>query len=979
METNNVRKLEQDLESGFNTKQADWTLFKTVLCEKMRNHTFLNTDSVQKQYDQFRKLVLEAAEISIPRKSNDFQVRYGNAWWNDACSIAVTNKRKAYHYYKRKENDENLENFKKAKYECKRVINQAKIKYLENYLENNVITYKDATKLWRKIQKIKNRYHLPEQPLVYNGIKTNSNIDKANILAECFAKNSQKQSLPKEIQDFRSTEESNLNTDDIPLISTSPNNLLFSKTELMVTLKQIQNSKKATGSDFISYDMIKNFPNNALDFLLYFFNRCYSEGTIPSQWTKAEVKALPKKGKKQSDPNNYRPISLTPHMSKVYERLIKSRLEYHFQKHNVIPCNQAGFKKARGCTDHYVKLSSNIKKSMSKGKPVLAVFFDVKKAFDSVWIEKVLFKLHKTGCDGYLFHAINCLLTNRSIYVKIGSSQSNTHNLNMGVPQGSVISPLIFNLMLSDINKVPLSNCRMTLYADDLTLWSTPVKFKNLYKKKVCMCIRNRLQENVNKILNYMKNTGFQLSSEKTTLIAFTGRHRIDKENLFISMNGIKIHPSSRAKYLGVIFDDHLNFKSHIEDMIKKTNCVWNILKSLINTPGGKYIPNLLKVIKALVRSKLSYGQEAYFSANKNVLKKLQIKECHFLRFALGLAPGTPQSLVYREANWLPLEQERRLRCSQYFFRSKTTKNSTSEELLTNYDDHFFNQNQPPPVNNRNSVQQCQPFFYYIHQTITKANLDMAQVNKLQLSPVPPWTLNMCSIDYKYLDLYTKHADQLLMANLAKEKIHDNFSEHLRIFTDGSKLDNGNVGCAFFIPDFNIKRQFRLNNDISIFSAELFAIYMALSYLNDIPRSLTRVVLLTDSKSVLQSFDNTVSKNRFDMQLECKMLIHQIVSKGIDLTLLWIPSHVGIRGNEIVDNEAKLAANKPSIDHDIGFSLTEIYSKLKVDIHKIWADQLREECVERNWIEFDCKEYPIIPQYLQPLFHRFRSCHLHNH
>ena len=167
METNNVRKLEQDLESGFNTKQADWTLFKTVLCEKMRNHTILNTDSVQKQYDQFRKLVLEAAEISIPRKSNDFQVRYGNAWWNDACSIAVTNKRKAYHYYKRKENDENLEIFKKAKYECKRVINQAKIKYLENYLENNVITYKDATKLWRKIQKIKNRYHLPEQPLVH--------------------------------------------------------------------------------------------------------------------------------------------------------------------------------------------------------------------------------------------------------------------------------------------------------------------------------------------------------------------------------------------------------------------------------------------------------------------------------------------------------------------------------------------------------------------------------------------------------------------------------------------------------------------------------------------------------------------------------------------------------------------------------------------------------------------------------------------
>ena len=69
----------------------------------MRNHTILNTDSVQKQYDQFWKLILEAAEISISRKSNDFQVRYGNAWWNDASSIAVTDKRKAYHYHKCKE------------------------------------------------------------------------------------------------------------------------------------------------------------------------------------------------------------------------------------------------------------------------------------------------------------------------------------------------------------------------------------------------------------------------------------------------------------------------------------------------------------------------------------------------------------------------------------------------------------------------------------------------------------------------------------------------------------------------------------------------------------------------------------------------------------------------------------------------------------------------------------------------------------
>ena len=978
IQSNDIKELEHDLEVGFDTNKADWSLFQSILIEKMSNITISENDSIQFQYDQFRQIILQAAEISIPKKCNEYRARYGNKWWNDECAVAVTNKRKAYHYYKRNENDETLANFKKAKYECKRIIAQAKIKYLENYIENNILSFKDSCKLWKKIKRLKNRYHLPEQPLISQGIKTNSNLEKANILADTFAKNSQSIFLPEEIRSFRKDKELSVEP-PVSLQSDSPMNVSFSKTELMITIKQIKHVKKSTGCDLISYDMIKHFPNSAIEYLLKIFNACYVKGQIPNQWTEAEVIALPKKGKKHSDPNNYRPISLTPHLGKVYERLVKNRLEYHFQKNASIPSNQAGFKRGRGCSDHFVKLSSNIKKSMSKGNPVLAVFFDIRKAFDSVWIEKVLQKLHKKGIDGYMYHAVKCLITNRSFYVKIGSTKSNTHMLDMGVPQGSVISPLIFNLMLSDINDISLTNCKMTLYADDLTIWMTPQKFKNLYKSKACMCVRNRLQENVNKILEYMKITGFQLSAEKTTLIVFTGRHKKNNNDLYIKVNNAKIYPSSKAKYLGVIFDDRLNWKCHIEELIKKTNSIWNILKSLQSTPGGKHIPSLLKVIKSLVRSKLTYGQEAYFSANNNILKKLQTKECEFLRYALGLARGTPQSLVYREAGWLPLDKERELRCSQYFYRSKLIKNSTNEELESSYDNAFFNQHQPPPLNNRNSIQQCKPFYHYVHDLIETSALENIKLNKQQISPIPPWLLYKCSLDYEYANQYTKENDQLFISTLAKERIHEHYNNHLHIFTDGSKLIDGKVGGAFYIPDFKMKRQFRLNDDISVYSAELFSIYMALSFINDINRTLTQVVIMTDSKSVLQSLENDFSKNRCDLLLECKVLIHQILNKGVNLSLLWIPSHVGIHGNEVVDMEAKHAAQKPNIDYDIGFSITEIYSKLKSNIHVKWENQFQGQRSERNWINLKFTEYPQIPNYLQPLFHRLHALHLHNH
>jgi hypothetical protein len=131
------------------------------------------------------------------------------------------------------------------------------------------------------------------------------------------------------------------------------------------------------------------------------------------------VVAIPKPGKPRNNPSNYRPISLTPHLGKIYERIIKHRLEYYLEKHNIIPVFQAGFRKGRSCLDHTTKLASHIKKAMTRRRPVISTFYDVNSAYDSVWHRLLLDKLKRIGISGYLYNFFKTYLANRRLQVNV--------------------------------------------------------------------------------------------------------------------------------------------------------------------------------------------------------------------------------------------------------------------------------------------------------------------------------------------------------------------------------------------------------------------------------------------------------------------------------------------------------------------------------------------------------------------------------
>nr|KAG5696680.1 hypothetical protein BaRGS_012049 [Batillaria attramentaria] len=754
--------------------KADWKKFRTLLeaeCEHLnRNSPDQDIDS---KYEEIRSMILTAANAAIPqsRPQPSGGGRLIGGWWNAECEEATAEKRRVIRAFKRNMTEENRELVRAATTHCSEVAEKARQEHWERFCTEQVQEPKDSSKLWRMIRAHRRRGRLPERALLVNGQKTQTAKEKADALAETFAKASQTEHLPPEMREYRRTEEQRFEKSEND--GQAPSNGDLTLEELRTAIGSLGSQGKATGHDPISYQMIRHFPDRMVKVLLGFYQTCWDSGQIPKAWKKAVVVAIPKDGKPPHLPTSYRPVALTSHLGKVYERLVRDRLEYHLEKHGIIPLCQAGFRKGRGCMEHVARLTSEIKKAMVNKHSVVTTFFDIKRAFDTVWHAKLLDKLSSIGISGRLYQFVQAFLADRRISVRVGASLSDEHTLDMGVPQGSVIAPTLFSVMLHDIEaKVGRPDIKMSLYADDLAIWTelpTQLPGKTAFMKKLYERWRTKFQSCVDDIQGYMGQNGFQLSPEKTSLVVFS------------RTNGAKNAIASAAMHA--------------------------------------------------TETTLGDGLTETVSKETLIRQGLEVKAPRIYRTTIPMAEHTND--IWSECGAKP---------------------------------------------------------------------EVAQTPK----PVfPPWELAKPEYEHRYAEGASKKADSALATTLAREKIEQRFSQHLKIYTDGSVLDSGEVGCAFVIPDLGITRRYKLNAGLSIFSAEMYAILMACTFVNDMPNPPLGVVILSDSKSLLQALERGGTRNRSDVQCEILFLAHQIITKGTILALMWLPSHSGIRGNKLADRAAR--------------------------------------------------------------------------
>nr|KAG5712173.1 hypothetical protein BaRGS_014523 [Batillaria attramentaria] len=886
--------------------KADWEKFRTLLeaeCEHLnRNSPDQDIDS---KYEEIRSMILTAANAAIPqsRPQPSGGGRLIGGWWNAECEEATAEKRRVLRAFKRNMTEENRELVRAATTHCSEVAEKARQEHWERFCAEQVQEPKDSSKLWRMIRAHRRRGRLPERALLVNGQKTQTAKEKADALAETFAKASQTEHLPPEMREYRRTEEQRFEKSEND--GQAPSNGDLTLEELRTAIGSLGSQGKATGHDPISYQMIRHFPDRMVKVLLGFYQTCWDSGQIPKAWKKAVVVAIPKDGKPPHLPTSYRPVALTSHLGKVYERLVRDRLEYHLEKHGIIPLCQAGFRKGRGCMEHVARLTSEIKKAMVNKHSVVTTFFDIKRAFDTVWHAKLLDKLSSIGISGRLYQFVQAFLADRRISVRVGASLSDEHTLDMGVPQGSVIAPTLFSVMLHDIEaKVGRPDIKMSLYADDLAIWTelpTQLPGKTAFMKKLYERWRTKFQSCVDDIQGYMGQNGFQLSPEKTSLVVFS-RTNGAKNAMSIQIGNVTIKPCSEAKFLGVTLNERLRWQPHISNLTAKAARSVNLIK-ILSAERWATPRSLIHLTNALVRSRLTYGCEAFFALSKAEYLKLERVELAALKTAIGARKSARNDLVYQEAGWLPLREECKRRCANFQAAMHATETTLGDGLTETVTKETLIR-QGLEVKAPRIYRTTIPMAEHTNDIWSEcgAKPEVAQTPK----PVfPPWELAKPEYEHRYAEGASKKADSALATTLAREKIEQRFSQHLKIYTDGSVLDSGEVGCAFVIPDLGITRRYKLNAGLSIFSAEMYAILMACTFVNDMPNPPLGVVILSDSKSSLQALERGGTRNRSDVQSEILFLAHQIITKGTILALMWLPSHSGIRGNELADRAAR--------------------------------------------------------------------------
>ena len=664
----------------------------------------------------------------------------------------------------------------------------------------------------------------------------------------------------------------------------------------------------AVGPDEIHYEFLKQLPSCSLDFLLQAFNEVWVSGKFPPSWKQATIIPIPKPGKDSTDPSNYRPIALTSCLCKTLERMINTRLIWFLESNGLITNFQCGFRSKRSTGDHLVRLETFVREAFIKKEHLTAVFFDLEKAYDTTWKYGIMRDLNDFGLKGRLPHFIDNFLSNRNFKVPVGTTLSDLQGQE-GVPQGSILSVTLFSIKINDIVKTLNPGVDCSLYVDDFLI---------CYRSKHIHTIERQLQQCLNKIQKWALENGFKFSKTKTQCMHFCQLRRLHNDPV-LKLDGVEIPVVDQYKFLGVIFDRKLSFIPHIKYLKAKCHKALQLLRVVAHTDWGANKSTLLKLYRSLVRSKLDYGCFIYGSARKSYLHCLDSIHHLGLRLALGALRTSPVESLYVEANEAPLSLRREKLALQYFTKLQSCPSNPAFDCTINpkYQECFARKESAIPT-----------FGIRLKSVLENSGFSNNNVHQTIIPEIPPWTLYRPRVNLELSNLSKRDTPSLVFIQKFNE-IKNDHSYCTPIYTDGSK-DNDRVGCGTVIHNSSFKQ--RLPSNASIFTAEVTAIDLALDAITESDDDY--FIIFSDSLSVLLSLHNMKLDNPLILKLLGKL--HHLSCAQKTIYLCWIPSHIGIRGNEAAD----LAA-KESLNLDITTSQVP-YTDLKCHINHFISNKWQE-------------------------------------
>ncbi len=877
--------------------KADWHRFQE-LCEERLNRTILDEDD---PLGHFTNVLYEISTETIPTSTTVPKHR-SKPWYNKECKEATQDSKRALRMFKQNPNDHLQQQFQIKRAKARRVIRIEKRKSWRNFV-SKLTTQTPIKKCWEMIRKIKGKNGGPLfHHLEKDGKKLTDPKEIVTALGETFKNNSSAGNYSTKFQKNRQKKERKR----LKFLSENLEkyNKLFAIEELLSALKQSNNT--ATGSDKIHYEILKNIPVACLNTVLDIFNIIWETGNFPPSWREAIVIPIPKPRKDHKDSNNYRPIALTSCICKTMERMINARLVWFLEKSGLLTRFQSGFRSTRSTTDNLVRLESLVREAFIKGEHMVAIFFDLEKAYDTTWKYGVMSDLHELGLRGRLPLFIKNFLTDRTFKVKLGSTISEPFEQEMGVPQGSILSVTLFAIKINSIVKALTPNVECSLYVDDFVI---------CYGAKSMFTIERKLQHTLNKLQDWADNNGFKFSKSKTTCMHFCQKRKSHADpELYLEEH--KIPVVEKTKFLGVLFDRKLSFLPHIKELKLRCQKALDLLRVIAHTDWGADRTVLLRLYHSLIRSKLDYGCIIYGSARKSYTKILDPIQNQALRLCLGAFRSSPIDSLEVEANEPPLELRREQLSLQYMSRMAANPenpvydNIFNAKLADKFDEH-------PNVIKTFGLRQ-------------EMHIEPSSIVNFRFPNTPPWTYNKPKVILS-LSKHQKDSTNSDIYQSYYNEIRSNFPNHTPIYTDGSKIGNS-VACAVVTPNGTHSK--RLPDGCSIYTAEIHALYLALR-VAEISEG-HKFMLFTDSLSSLQAIDSTNWKDPL-VQKVLETYHYIYTEKHKEVLLCWIPGHAGIRGNESADRAAKQALSGEMTELQMPY--TDMKPRIKDHLKVKWKDK----------------------------------------
>lgn len=441
---------------------------------------------------------------------------------------------------------------------------------------------------------------------------------KADLFAEQFA------SVYAVDEDFPAHEILN----ESVVCPTMSDSIWFSKEEILEVLVKSKKTS-STNPDGLCYTFIQRIAPFIAMPLELIFNFSFMQADVPSRWRQACVIPLPKS---QTDftVENFRPISLTSPFARIFEKIVKKRLVAHLEQNSVISVDQHGFTRGKSTVTQMLECFNDWTASLERQEAVDIIFFDFAKAFDKVSHCKLLSRLRTVGIHPRIISWISAYLKNRSFRVVVNGKFSKEASAPSGVPQGSVLAPILFNIFTFDIPTI-VSNlggsCKM--FADDLKVYATvPSGGGN-----------NVLQNVVDALLDWSKVWSLPLSPAKTKILHLGNNN----PHIVYVLDGQRVSVATEVTDLGFSYDNKLQFDKHCSSLKKKANLqLLNLFRSLrTNNPSV-----LLKAYKTYIRPILEYGTVIFFPKKKMLINMLESVQNSFTRKLLIRTRGFDYSRI---------------------------------------------------------------------------------------------------------------------------------------------------------------------------------------------------------------------------------------------------------------------------------------------------------------------------------------------